>query len=1100
MRKCNLLYTLASCRLKTRSFAIRLKLVLAITVSGFPVFGQKTPAFLTDYNTHWVDSVFNTLTLEQKVGQLLMPRGNYSGKPHNVSQLKEWVTQYKIGGIVFFASNPTEQARITNELQALSDVPLLIGQDLEWGLGMRLDSTHRFPYNMTIGAAPANDDILYRMGVEIARQCKRMGIHVNYAPVVDVNNNSKNPVINYRSFGADKEVVAQNGLALMQGMQSQHILCTAKHFPGHGDTEADSHYALPVIPHTRERLDAIELYPFKTLINQGLSGVMTAHLNIPALEPKPGLASTFSYNIVFKLLREELKFQGLTFTDAMEMEGAIKNYPKGESMVRALIAGNDILETFIDVPLAVQAIKKAIQDNRISMEAINAKVKKILKAKAWVGLDQYQPIMIANLIADLTSVECDIVNQTITQNSITCLKNDLNLLPIQDINRKTAVLSVGTDQISDFYRMVDNYAKADYYSLPHNASDSLIESTFKQLTDYEVILAAVHLTDIRPPKKYGLISQNTKIIKRLAAMDKVILSILGSPFVLTLLPELAQSKTLLMAYQQSSYTEAITPQVIFGALSTYGKLPMTFTDTFTQGKGIRLSAMGRLSYTIPELVGINSTRLNLALDSVIYAGMKAHAYPGCVVQVAKDGKVIFNKAYGYHTYEDWPDMLMEDAKNKHTDDFIDDAMDNDMKNYSKPIAPKTIEKPINISGKTLTTDLYDLASLTKIMASAPTIMTLVSEGKIDINQKLESVIPSLNGTPIGSITFRDAMTHRAGLKAWIPFWKDAVDTMATMKKALIQNPSLADMAIYHVKKPGFFKRLFGAKSVKTLDTLASVKNNPTLWHLALNEGTRTWKKDIFSDIYSPTYPIPVAKNMFLNKNYTSKIKQTVKDAPLEHPGQYVYSDLHYYFYPELVQNLTHLSIDSYLQRMYDTIGCHNMTFNPWQKMPVEKIIPTEYDSLFRHQLIQGYVHDEGAAMMGGISGHAGLFGTASDVMKMMQMYLQQGTYGQKKFIRPEVIRQFTSYQFPEEKNRRGIIFDKKDFVTNTHNIPTLSSDRSFGHSGFTGTYTWADPQYGLVYVFLSNRVYPTRYNSKLTDMNIRAAIGDILIKEIKNKE
>lgn len=1083
--------------LTSLGFVIRLKLILAFFIMAMSLHGQKSPAFLTDYNAHWVDSVFNSLTLEQKIGQLLMPRGNYSGKAHNVRQLKEWVTQYKIGGIVFFASNPTEQARITNELQALSEVPLLIGQDLEWGLGMRLDSTHRFPYNMTIGAAPLNNDILIRMGKEIARQCKRLGIHVNYAPVVDVNNNSKNPVINYRSFGADKHIVTQNGLALMQGMQSQNILCTAKHFPGHGDTEADSHYALPVIPHSRNRLDSIELFPFKTLIDKGLSGVMTAHLNIPALEPKTGLASTFSYNIVFKLLREELKFQGLTFTDAMEMEGAVKNYPKGESMVRALLAGNDILETFIEVPLAVDAIKKAIQSNRISIDAINAKVKKILKAKAWVGLDKYQPIKLENLIADLYSVECEVINHTITQNSITCLKNDLALLPVLDLNKKIAVLSIGSDQKSDFYQMVKNYVKADYFSLQHTTSDSLIENTLNLLESYDLVLAAAHFTDIRPSKKYGLNPQNTKLLKHLASLDNVLLSILGSPFILTAIPELSQSKTLLIAYQQSKYTETITPQIIFGALPVYGKLPMTFTDTFYQGMGINLPSNGRLSYTIPELAGINGYRLQQALDSIIYAGLYDHAYPGCVLQVAKDGKVIFNKAYGYHTYEDWPEILTEESNAFVKNGFIDDAMDNDMKNYAKPALSISAVQPVFEKEKVQTSDLYDLASLTKIMASAPVMMSLVSEGILDINKKLETYIPSLKNTPIGSVTFKDAMAHRAGLKAWIPFWKDAIDTLATMKKAFIQNPSLTDMATYQVKKRGFFKRLFGVKPVKILDTLASVQQNQTLWHLALNQDTRTWKKNIFSDKYSAAYPIPVAQNMYLNKNYTNTFKQSIKNTPLEHPGKYVYSDLHYYFYPELVQNLTKQNFDDYLQKIYNSIGCLDMTYNPWQKMPVEDVIPTEYDSLFRQQLLQGYVHDEGASMMGGISGHAGLFGTASDVMKMMQMFIQQGTYGNSSIIRPEVIQQFTSYQFPEDKNRRGLIFDKKDIASETRNIPTLSSEKSFGHSGFTGTYTWADPEFGLVYVFLSNRVYPSRHNSKLIDMNIRAVIGDLLIKAIQ---
>lgn len=1079
---------------------MRFSLCLTLWMTMTCLYGQKSPEFLVSYNSSWVDSVFNQLTLDQKIGQLLMPRGNYSGRPHNIEQLREWVVKYKIGGVVFFASSPVEQARITNELQALSDVPLFIGQDLEWGLGMRLDSTHRFPYNMTIGATPIDEETLYSMGKEIGQQCKRMGVHINYAPVVDVNNNPNNPVINFRSFGSDKEVVAKNGLALMLGMQSQHILCTAKHFPGHGDTDTDSHFDLPVISHNRERLDDIELYPFKTLIQNGLSGIMTAHLNIPALEPTVGLASTFSYNIVFKLLREELKFQGLTFTDAMEMEGAVKNYPKGESMVRALMAGNDILETFIDVPIAVQAIKQAILDQRLSMEVINSKVKKILRAKSWVGLDQYQPIKLKNLTTDLNTIESDVINHKITQNSITCLKNDLNLLPVKDLTQKVAVVSIGLTEPTDFYKMVDNYTKADFYALPHNADDVLIESVFNSLSNYDIVLATGHFTDIRASKRYGLTSQNTKILIRLASMDQVILSILGSPFILASIPELSQCKTLLMAYQQSAYTESIVPQVIFGALPTYGKLPLNLNTNYYYGLGISLPAINRLSYTIPELAGLQRESLYRDLDSVIYSGFKAHAYPGCVLQVAKDGKVIFNKAYGYHTYEDFPANFEKESDVLSSGGFIDDAMDNDMKKYVNPIQSVQASTQKTELGKVVTNDIYDLASLTKITASALALMELVSEDKINVYGKLSDYLPSLKSSPMGSIILRDALTHRSGLKPWIPFWKDAIDTMATMKKAFIQNPQLNDLATYHVKKPGFFKRLFGKKGTVSMDTIASVVNNPTLWNLALNEHSRTWKKNIFSDRSSVIYSVPVAKNMFLNSNYINTIKQSIKDTPLGIPGVYAYSDLNFYFYPEMIQNLTGQSFESYLQKTYSSLGSHNFIFNPWKTLSTKDIVPTEYDSIFRQQLLQGYVHDEGAAMMGGISGHAGLFGSANDVMKLMQMYLQGGTYGQKTYIKPNILKQFTSYQFPEEKNRRGLVFDKKDFVPDTRNIPTLTSEQAFGHSGYTGTYTWVDPKYGLVYVFLSNRVYPTRNNNAINDLNIRATIGDILIKHIQNSQ
>lgn len=1087
-----------------KKYVNSLRLLLILSCGGMAHgdgFSQQAPDFLTNYNQRWVDSVFNTLTLDQKVGQLLMPRGNYSGKAHNVAQLKEWVTRYKIGGIVFFASGPVQQARLTNELQDLADVPLFIGQDLEWGLGMRLDSTPRFPYNIAIGAMPLDEQTIVRMGEEIGRQCRRIGVHINYAPVVDVNNNPQNPVINFRSFGSDKEVVAQNGLALMRGMQSQHILCTAKHFPGHGDTDVDSHYALPLISHDKVRLNDIELYPFRRLIDNGLSGIMTAHLNIPALEPVVGLASTFSYNIVFRLLRERLQFKGLTFTDAMEMEGAVKNFPKGESMVRALLAGNDILETFTEVPEAVEAIKKAVMEKRISMDAIDARVKKILKAKSWVGLDRYQPIQLEKLVEDVNTVESDVINHTITQQSITCLKNELQLLPVSNLTQRIAVLTVGgSTGVSEFYDMVSNYAKADYYILSHQAGDNEINTVFEQLSKYDLVLATGHFTDIRSYRKYGLTPQNIRILQRLSTMKQVVLSILGSPFILAAVPELSKCKSLLMAYQQSTYTERIVPQVIFGALPAKGKLPLTLNAEFYYGMGTMLPAINRLSYTVPEMVGLDRIALSRDLDSLIYSGLNQRAYPGCVLQVAKDGKVIFEKAYGYHTYPDQSTRIYANTNPDYSTSYIDDAMDNGIHNSISSDTAKQGTARTDTTGLVQKDDLYDLASLTKITASALALMELVSENKVNPEKKLSQYIPSLKNSIMGSVIFRDALTHRAGLKPWIPFWKDAIDTTATIHKALKQNPALSDLAIYRIKKPGFFKRLFGAKPMKTLDTIATLKDKPEFWRLALNKDTRTWKKNIFSDEMSATYPVAVAHNMYLHQRYSDRIFQKIKNTPLDNPGKYVYSDLHFYFYPEMIQYLTGQSMESYLEKTYTSLGCHDLKFNPWKTSSIGTVIPTEYDSIFRQQLLHGYVHDEGAAMLGGISGHAGLFGTANDVIRLMQMYLWKGNYGHKQYIRPEVLQEFTSCQFPQEHNRRGLIFDKKGFEPDTRNIPALSSEQAFGHSGFTGTYAWADPQYGLVYVFLSNRVYPTRYNSVLSDLNIRAAIGDILIQHIQKSQ
>jgi len=1073
--------------------------ILACLMYSFVGSGQK-PAFLIDHNIKWVDSVFTSLTLEEKIGQLLMPRGNYSGKPHDLATLELWVKEYKIGGIVFFASNPTTQAQITNRLQKLSKTPLMIGQDFEWGLGMRLDSTDRFPYAVTLGAVQGRDDLLEAMGVEVARQCKRIGVHINYAPVVDVNNNGNNPVINFRSFGGNKEAVANKGLAYMKGMQSQRLFCTAKHFPGHGDTDVDSHHDLPVIKHDISRLKEIELYPFKKLIDGGLSGVMTAHLNIPALDTTSGLASTFSPAIVDKLLRKDLKFEGLTFTDAMEMKGAVKNFPPGEAMVQAILAGNDVLETFIDVPIAFQAIKDAVNSGRISMKILDTKVKKILMAKSWIGLDKYKPIEMKNLVEDLNSIRADVLNHQFAYESITCLKNDKKLLPINDLTQKIAVVSIEGTYESDFLRIVKNYTDVDYYHVPKEANDSLVQSIVEKTAKYDVVLVGVHLINIRASSKYGLTPSNIKHISKLAVQDNVVISLFGNPFILGKIPELAKSHTLLMAYQMTPFTESAAAQAIFGAIPTRGRLPISLDNSFNEGMGIDLLPIQRLAYGVPELVGIDRVMLENRLDSVVNVGFNANAYPGCVLQVTKDNMVIFQKAYGYHKYEDGAFTLENNLDSGTKFTFIDDAMDNtsNLQTTLKKVQPNNN----HTKGLVKISDLYDLASITKISGTMLAVMQLMSEEKFDLDARLVDYYPEFKGSNKADLTFRDMLTHRSGLKSWIPFWKDAIDSLGTLQNALLTENVLEKRFVFTYKKPGFFKRLFGKKTTKSIDYTASIKNDPTLWKDVTNKYGLVWKAKTFQKEQSNEYSIQIGDHLWLHRDYPKKIIQQIKESELNTPSNksngvkydYVYSDLHFYLYPEIIRRLTGKTMPFYLQETYKAIGANSISYNP--KSSLEKIVPTEYDSLFRDNLIHGRVHDEGAAMMGGISGHAGLFGNANDLSKIMQLYLNNGSYGGKKYIKPSVINECTKYQFPEFQLRRGIGFDKKDFKPNVQNGPSLASESSYGHSGFTGTFTWVDPKYNLTYVFLSNKVYPTRDNKKISELNIRTEIGNQIIKTI----
>ena len=1076
-------------------------LAFSLCFFSLKLSAQLSPDFLKEANDPWVDSVFNSLSVEEKIGQLLMPRANYSGKPYDIETLSMWVEKYHVGGLALFAGPPTRQAEVVNQMQALSKTPLLIGQDLEWGLNMRIDSAARFPYQMTLGAMQGGVELIEQMGAEIGRQCKRMGIHVNYAPVVDINNNPQNPVINFRSFGENKEDVANKGLAYMKGLQSEHIIATAKHFPGHGDTGVDSHFDLPVIKHDKKHLVENELYPFKRLIDNGLTGIMTAHLSIPALDKTPNLATTMSKKIVTDLLQKEMGFQGLTFTDAMDMQGAVKHFPNGTALVKAILAGNDILETFEDVPTAVKAIKDALDKGELKQDILDQRVRKILMAKKWVGLNHYQPVSTANLVDDLNTIAADFLNREMAEKSITLLKNTDNTLPIKDLQEKIAFVSIDRASNSAFQEMALNYTHVDFFNLPQGANDDLIQLIHNRTRDYDRVVIGLHLNSVRPYSNYGINISNQFSLAALLENKNSTVVIFGNPYALGKLDGLDKAKAIVMAYQLTDYQEEAATQAIFGALPFVGKLPVTVNELYPYGMGIMQESIDRLSYGIPEQEGLNSAILNARVDSVIQSGLQAEAYPGAVMEIAKNGRVIFQKAYGYHTYEDAQNGKDLDQKKTYQKGNTDVM---DAKNPFKPdVSSQAIKTASNEDaaarkGMVKLTDLYDFASVTKVSTSALAVMQLMSEDKFDLDATWGTYNPAVRGTNKENLTFRDMLTHRSGLKAWIPFWRDCVDTMATINKALIMNPQLlTKFERFPAKKPNLWQQIFGKKEIPTINYIGSVENNPKLWEEILKPQTITWKPHIFAHDHSANYPIAVTDSLYIQKNYSDTIYHQILSSPVKPNQGYVYSDLHYYYYPKFMPALTGKPWDEYLYTTYKKLGANSLTYNPREKFNLNDIVPTEYDPLFRKTLIHGRVHDEGAGMLNGVSGHAGLFGTANDLIKLMQMYLQNGSYGGEQFIKPEVIAECTDYQFDPKENRRAIAFDKLHPDKSIANGPQEASDLSYGHSGYTGTFTWIDPQYATVYVFLSNRVYPTRENNKISTMNIRTEVGNEIFKTIK---
>jgi beta-N-acetylhexosaminidase len=1074
--------------------------VLIFLISHFTVFAQKKPEFLTKYNETWVENTLKSLTLEEKIGQLLMPRGNTSGKGYDPEKLKVWVRDYKIGGIVFFAGQPTVQARIVNELQAMSKTPLLIGMDLEWGLAMRLDSTVRFPYQMALGAMQGGEKLIQEMGNEIGLQCRRMGVHINYAPVVDINNNPQNPVINFRSFGEDKLSVTNKAFAFMTGLQNQRILSTAKHFPGHGDTGVDSHYDLPIISHDKAHLTENELFPYKFLIENGLSGVMTSHLSVLNLDTTKNLAATFSSKIVTDLLKKDLKFEGLTFTDAMDMQGAVKYFPNGEALVSAILAGNDILETFEDVPTAVAAIKKAIENKQLTLEILDERVRKILKAKSWVGLDNYKPIEINNLIEDLNTIKSDYLNRVLAEKSIVTLRNNLEILPIKDLSKNTVILSIDATGTTPFQKMASNYTEPKLISIEPNGTLEQNKTKIEEALKADNLIIGWHLANIRPGANYGINANNALIIKAISEKKNATLVIFGNPYTLGKVDGLENFDGLILANQLTKYTEEAAAMAVFGGIESNGRLSVTVNEKFKLNDGLLVQKNGRLSYGSPEMVGIDSKVFNARIDSVINLGIKEKAYPGAVMQVAKNGRVIYQKAFGFHTYEQADDLKNKlRAKSNFEIGNKSDVMDNpkELQN-AKNIATTNGIDP-KILGMVDLNDLYDFASVTKISTSALAVMQLMSENKFDLDKTFGEYYEPFRNSNKENLTFKNMLTHRSGLKAWIPFWMDCVDSLATIEKAVKLNPSLENLVIKNFKKQGILPKILKLKPKYTLDYAATLKKDKTIWAKSLNTKTITWLPGIFSNTKTEQYSVEVADTLFMNKDRMAFIMNQIKESPVKPQQGYVYSDLHYYTYPAFVQSITGQTWEDYLKTTYKSLGASTLTYNPRRFYGLDKIVPTEKDTLFRKTLIHGRVHDEGAGMLNGISGHAGLFGSANDLTKLMQMYLQKGNFGGKQYIKPEIVDQCTDYQFPYEGNRRGIAFEKLDFNKNISNGPQLASSKSYGHSGYTGTYTWVDPELELVYVFLSNRVYPTRDNPKISSMNIRTEVGNQIIKTIKGK-
>lgn len=569
---------------KTR---LKIYTLLLLSIIAFPASAQKESYIqLLSRQNKWVDSVFKKLSKKEKIAQLFFIRAHTNRGKRYEDSVAKMIRDLHVGGLVFFQGGPGRQTALTNKYQKESKVPLLIAMDGEWGLGMRLDSTISYPYQMTLGAIQDNN-LVYKMGQQIAYDFKRIGAHMNFAPDMDVNNNPNNPVINYRSFGDNRFNVAQKGIAYIKGMQDAGLLTTSKHFPGHGDTNVDSHYDLPVLPFTRKRLDSLEIYPFREAINAGVSGVMIAHMNIPALD-KSNLPSTLSRKIITNILKDSLGFKGLVVSDAMEMRAVTKYYPPGEAEVKAFLAGTDIIELSENTETAILKIKKAIHKGQISLDEFHARVKKVLAAKYWAGLNIYKDAKTQGVATELNREPAKELVQQLSDAAITVLKGSeasFRLNPLQ----RTAIISIGVNTFTVFERELNKwYANSKMFTIDKNTPVTHLNQVLVMLNDYDQVFVSINDTRTRPQSKLDYNDALKSFISNIASRKNSVISVFANAYGLADLPGIEKSEALMVGYQMSDEMQRSAVKVITGRLKPTGKLPVSINMIFTSGAGLAL--------------------------------------------------------------------------------------------------------------------------------------------------------------------------------------------------------------------------------------------------------------------------------------------------------------------------------------------------------------------------------------------------------------------------------------------------------------------------------------------------------------------------------
>lgn len=955
--------------------------------------------FLSARNA-WVDSVMHSLTPEERVAQLFVPRLDINDNAEGRNALRKMVEMEKVGGFLLGKGTIDGYASLINFAQEAADIPLLVTLDGEWGPSMRLTDAPRFPYNMGLGAGD-DESLMYEYGLEVARQCKEIGINVNFAPVLDINSNPSNPVIGYRSFGENPQRVSRLGKAYSRGLEDGGVLSVAKHFPGHGDTSEDSHLTLPTVSHSAEELNNVDLVPFVDYIDAGLSGIMVGHLIVPGLD-KSNLPASLSPVITTDLLKNRLGFKGLVFTDALAMKGA-KGADNENNCVSALIAGADVLLGSGAPVSDIKTVRNAVAAGKISQERIDESCRKILEYKYRLGLNDYSPVDRKGLKERVNDSRSVAMRERLAESSITVIYNRDGLLPIKGLKEKDiAVVSVGAPVSNDFNTYCGKYARIKSYSV----EGSVISATvLKELQTADIVIVGFFSNSAWAKGSFDKLSAIHGFVP-VFFMNPYKMAKFGS--------DLRQMTTLVTAYDDTPELRKAAAEALFGGIAVNGRFPVNVSSIATEGTGVTIKK-SRLSYNNPILRGF-SEGLESAIDRIARSGLTRGAFPGCQLVVVKDGAIVLEKAYG--------------------------------KLGSGDQTPVTLET------------LYDIASMTKATATLGGVMKAYDEGLFSLDDRTSDYVPGLQHTDKSDITLRELLFHESGLPPVISINRLMMDT-ASYTGALTKNRAVEG---YGIK---IAKGVYGNDKAKL-------------------------RKDIIRTSPSEDFDIEIAKGIYGGAELYDTVMNRIYDAPLRKNKSYTYSCLNFCLLKEVEENVTGVDHDQWVEtEIFAPLGAWHTGFRPTLYYPVEQIAPTEKDNFLRKQLLRGYVHDEIAAFSGGVQGNAGLFSTAADIAKYGQMLLQLGFYGDEQILSSATVRLFTM-----EKNRkgnRGLGFELLKGFRGDEDNPW---GEAFGHTGFTGTCFWVDPKENVVFVFMSNRVNPTRDNAAWNEVNVRREMMKALYADL----